>query len=217
MKAERPDFGRRAAGAINARDAQALERAYDDWAETYDADHEHFGGALMERFVDLCRRNVPRGAGPILDAGAGTGRLARALRRHGYDDLTGIDLSAGMLEKAKAKGVYKALHRMRLGGPLSFPDDAFAAVVSLGAMSPGHVGADAFDELIRITRPGGRLVLSMRAGEEQRTGFASRRRRLESEGRWRLVEETPVFDSHPELDPPLRYSIHVYRIPAGQP
>ncbi len=216
MNVDRRDFGHRAANAVNARDARALERAYDDWADTYDTDHEHFGGALMERFVELCGRNVPRDTGPILDAGAGTGRLAETLRQHGYDDFVGIDLSAGMLEKAGAKGIYRAVHRMRLGGPLSFPDDTFAAVVSLGAMSPGHAGADAFDELIRITRPGGWLVLSMRAGEEKRTGFASGRRSLESNGRWILVDETPEFDSHPELDPPLRYSIHVYRIPTGR-
>ena len=158
MKPDHRDFSRRAANAINARNAGALERAYDDWADAYDADHEHFGGALMERFIELCGRNVPRDTGPILDAGAGAGRLAEALPQHGYDDFVGIDLSAGMLEKAGAGGSCKALHRMRLGGPLPFPDDTFAAVVSLGAMSPGHAGADAFDELIRITRPGGTLT-----------------------------------------------------------
>ena len=202
----------RASRVFNAPNRRELELAYDRWAENYDDDHANFGWPLLVHFVALFCRHVPLDASPILDAGAGTGRVAQYLVPHGYRGLVGIDLSGQMLEVARRKAVYDELHRMTLGQALDFADHHFAAVASCGAMSPGHAGADAFDELIRVTRPDGLLVLSMRSGAEAVTGFARRCRELEDEGRWRLVDEIPHFVSHPELDPPLTYGIHVFRV-----
>ncbi len=79
------------------------------------------------------------------------------------------------------------------------------------AIAPNLEGAEAFDELIRVTRPGGLLVLSMRVGFEAETGFDRRRDELEARGRWLYVDGIDDFVSHPELDPSMRYAIHVYR------
>lgn len=197
----------------DSTDAGELERDYDDWSGTYDVDHLNFGNKLLVHFTGVFCRHVPVDASPILDAGAGTGRLAETLTLHGYRGFTGIDLSANMLAVASAKGVYDRVHRMRLGDRLDFEDNRFAVVASLAAMSPGHAGADAFEELIRITKPGGLLVLSLRAGCESITGFDARRVALEKAGQWRLEDQITDFESHPEYDPPLRYGVHVYRIP----
>ena len=184
---------------------------YDEWAPDYDSDHANFGMLLLVHFVGMFCRHVDRGAGPILDAAAGTGRLAETLMLHGYDDFVGLDASAGMLRVAEAKGLYRSLHHLSLGDPLRFESNSFGAVASLAAMAPGLAGADSFDELIRVARPNAPIVLSLRAGHEATTGFDQRRAALEAEGRWRLVDETPAFVSHPELDPPLHYGVHVYR------
>lgn len=94
---------------------------------------------------------------------------------------------------------------MSLGDLLGFASNTFPVVASTAAFSPNHAQADAFDELIRITRPGGNLILSLCAGHEKETGYNKRRQELEIQGKWRLIDETGEFISHPELDPPMKY------------
>ena len=211
MNDSKKDWQARANRVMAAQDEAEMVDGYDAWASKYDDDHVNFGLLLMAHFVGFFCRHVAPGTTPILDAGAGTGRLGEFLYMHGYDDFVGIDLSPGMLEVAAAKPGYKETRVQRLGDELDFEDDSFAAVVSLGAFAPNLAQAEAFDELIRVTRPGGMLVLSLRAGLEEATGFNRRRHEIEAEGRWQLVDGVEDFVSHPELDSSILYSVVVYR------
>ena len=201
----------RASRVIEARDEAEVRAGYNAWAPQYDADHVNFGLLLLTHFVGLFCRHVPTDSAPILDAGAGTGRLGETLSLLGYDNFVGIDLSPGMLEVAAGKPGYRETRVQRLGDPLDFDNDTFPVVASLGTFAPNLAGADAFDELIRVTSTGGILVLSMRAGHEPVTGFNRRRHEIEAEGKWEYIEGIDEFVSHPELDPSMRYAIHVYR------
>ena len=196
---------------MGARNEEEVRDGYDAWASQYDDDHVNFGLLLLTHFTGLFCRHVPTDSAPILDAGAGTGRLGEVLSLHGYDNFVGIDLSPGMLEVAAQKPGYRETRVQRLGDTLDFPDGTFPVVASLGAFAPNLARAEAFDELIRVTSPGGILVLSMRAGCESETGFNHRRQEIEEQGRWQYVDGINEFVSHPELDPDIRYSIHVYR------
>ena len=211
MNDSEEDWQARARRVIDARDESEVREGYDAWAAQYDADHACFGLLLLAHFIGLFCRHVKPGSGPILDAGAGTGRLGETLCLHGYDDFVGIDLSPGMLEVAAGKPAYRETRVQRLGDRLDFDDDSFPVVASLGAFAPNLAGADAFDELIRVTRAGGILVLSMRVGFEADTGFDRRRDELEAEGCWQYVDGIDDFVSHPEIDASMRYAIHVYR------
>ncbi len=207
------DWKQRANRVIEARDDTEMRQGYDAWAQDYDSDHVNFGLLLLTHFVALFCRHVAPGTGPILDAGAGTGRLGETLSLHGYSNFVAIDLSPGMLAVAAAKPGYRETRVQRLGDTLDFETGSFPVVASLGAFAPNLAGADAFDELIRVTQAGGLLVLSLRAGHEEVTGFERRRNELEAGGRWQLVEAIEDFVSHPELDPAMRYSVFVYRKP----
>ena len=90
----------------------------------------------------------------VLDAGAGDGLSGEALRRVGFASLTGIDLSPGMIEIAASRGVYKQAKVADLSKTLPFSADEFDMVTIVGVMTylaPGQ----AFDEIIRVTKPGG--------------------------------------------------------------
>mgnify|MGYP001349337263 CR=1 FL=1 len=52
-----------------------------------------------------------------------------------------------------------------------FKNDFFGAVVSAGTFTHGHVGPDVFDELLRITKPGGLFVLSINSKVFIKDGF----------------------------------------------
>ncbi|MDG4855864.1 MULTISPECIES: class I SAM-dependent methyltransferase [unclassified Mesorhizobium] len=169
---------------------------YDSWAETYDADMSAAGYRHPTICLALLARHLPRGAEPVLDAGAGTGLLGEWLAITGYPRVEALDISQGMLDKAGAKGVYTALHRLALGGALPFADGAYAGIVSAGVFTSGHVGVEGLDELIRICRPGGFIVLTIKNTLWQ-AGFADRIAALEAEGVITRLEETPPYASMP--------------------
>lgn len=173
-----------------------VARHYDAWAETYDATMAANGYRHPSVCLALLARYLPRGAGPILDAGAGTGLIGEWLGLVGYPEAEALDLSAGMLAVARRKGVYRQLHRAALGGPLPFADGAYAAIVSAGVFTTGHVGAEALDELLRITRPGGVIVMTVKDSVWE-AGFAVRIAEMQAAGLLTLIEETPPYVSMP--------------------
>ena len=150
-------------GAVYAaRDRAQVAAAYDAWAETYEAEMRAAGYRHPSVGLALLARHLPRGVGPVLDAGAGTGLIGEWLAILGYPQVEALDLSAGMLEVAARKRVYARLTQAALGGPLPYDDGSFAAIVSTGVFTTGHVGAEALPELFRICRPGGVIVLTVK-------------------------------------------------------
>ena len=73
-----------------------------------------------------------------------------------------LDASEGMLEIARSKNVYRELHHAFLGQPLPFDTGRYAAAVSTGVFTAGHVGIEGLSELFRVVRPGGLVVLSVK-------------------------------------------------------
>ncbi|MCX7889974.1 MAG: class I SAM-dependent methyltransferase [Rhodobacteraceae bacterium] len=161
-------------GAVyGASDAEEIARSYDAWAETYEADMAKAGYRHPAICLALLARHLPRGAGPILDAGCGTGLLGDWLGPLGLGPVDGLDLSAGMLAVAARKGCYRQLHRLALGSALPFADGAYGGIVSAGVFTTGHVGAEALGELGRICRAGGALVVTVKS-PIWNDGFAAR-------------------------------------------
>ena len=184
-------------GAVYAASAPAqVAAAYDQWAETYEADMAASGYRHPTIALALLSRHLPRGAAPLLDAGVGTGLMGQWLPMVGYDLVDGLDLSAGMLTVAARKGVYRALHQLALGGPLPFADGSYAGIVSTGVFTTGHVGAEALPELIRICAKGGMIVLTVK-GTIWDAGFSAALDTLQTSGRIRLLEQTAPYVSMP--------------------
>jgi len=190
---------------------QELEERYDQWAEDYDKDlEEDFAWNAPHAAVKVFAELVPKSA-KILDAGAGTGLVGEALASLGYRDLVAMDLSQGMLKEARGKNVYTEFHQMVLGDTLDFDSDQFDSVISVGVFTLGHAPASAFDELIRVTRPGGYVVFSLRTDVYETGGFKDKQDSLEAKGKWRLVEAGERFQPLPKGEPEVYHQIWVYR------
>ena len=99
--------------------------------------------------------------GEILDAGCGTGLVGIELAALGAETIDGVDLSPGMLTRAKATGAYRRLAPADLSRPLPAPADSYDVVVCVGTLTHGHVGPHAFGEFVRLTRPGGTIVATV--------------------------------------------------------
>ncbi len=182
-------------GAVyRATKPEEIAELYDAWAETYDAGMIASGYRHPTICLALVARYLPKGAAPLLDAGAGTGQMGEWLALAGYPHVEALDISEGMLAVAARKGVYRAFHRIALGGTLPFADDSFSGVVSTGVFTTGHVGAEGLDELVRVCAPGGVLVLTVKMTVWD-GGFSARVDALAD--RVSVVEQTAPYVSMP--------------------
>lgn len=132
-----------------------IEPGYAGWAETYD-DPGNDTIALEEPIVRALLDELP--PGPVLDAACGTGRHAAYLVAAGRD-VIGVDSSQAMLARARAKLPGVDLRRGDLT-KLPLGDGAVAAAVCGLALSHFPQLGPAVDELARVVRPGGRLIVS---------------------------------------------------------
>ncbi len=196
----------------SSRNEQELEERYDQWAEEYDADLESdFGWLSPQRTADTLAKYVARDAA-ILDAGAGTGLVGQCLHDLGYRNLTAMDLSLGMLEVARQKNIYQGLDQMTMGETLGYATDRFDASVVVGVFTQGHAPASSLDELVRVTKPGGHIVFSLRTDTHRESGFKEKQEALAAAGRWQLVEVTDTFQPLPKGEPEVLHQIWVYQV-----
>ena len=197
-----------------AKDRDELRSIYDDWAGSYEADLSSWGYIGPALAVGLIARHLEPDQGPFLDAACGPGHLGSMLHLLGYRGLVAIDLSPGMLVQARARGVYSECLEMALGEPLDFPDDRFAMTAALGVFTAGHAGPEAFDELLRVTRPGGLLLFSLSDAVYEAGGFKARLEALSEAGRVALLDASDwalVITDYPGESPP-RHRLFAYRL-----
>jgi SAM-dependent methyltransferase len=121
----------------------------------------------------------------ILDLGTGTGAGARAMAKRWPDaEILGIDASKGMLAEARAHAS-SSRERYELGdaSKLDVGDAAFDLVAMVN-MIPFY------DELARVTAPGGRLVAAFSRGADTPiyVPFERFRRELERRGFTQIAE-----------------------------
>ena len=85
----------------------------------------------------------------ILDLGCGDGLTGKALYRRGFTDLTGVDFSEPMMEKARARHVYKEVRKVDLLKELPFQDNEFDILVSTGVTT--YLGKHLLAENLMLT------------------------------------------------------------------
>jgi SAM-dependent methyltransferase len=133
-----------------------FERLAPSWEHRRDAETLTTLNAALDRLGETPRR--------ILDVGTGTGIAARGLaRRYPDAEVVGVDLSPGMIDVARRLAPEELEPRLRFevadASRLPFGAEEFGLVVLLN-MIPF------FDELARVSTPGGALVFAFSAGPD---------------------------------------------------
>lgn len=127
---------------------------YDEFSGWYEKQrHRGYHQVIDDLEIDLARPFC--NGREILEAGCGTGLILKELARVAKR-ATGIDLSPGMAKKAKERGLDVALGSIT---DLPFPDERFDVVLSFKVLAHLQAIDRALSELVRVTRPGGHLLL----------------------------------------------------------
>ena len=127
---------------------------YDTFSATYDEGRDAgYHAYLDEAEVALVAPQV-RGRS-VLEVGCGTGLILERLS-HLAERAVGVDLSPGMLEHARARGL--EVHEAS-ATKLPFPDASFDVACSFKVLAHVREIEAAMMEMARVVKPGGRVVV----------------------------------------------------------
>ena len=172
-------------------------KLYKKWAKTYDQDFALNSNYLSPKKISIFFNKYAKNSDtPILDVGAGTGLVGEFLYRTGSKKIIGIDISSEMLEQAKLKGCYSSLMEVDVTKKIPLKNNSIGAIVSAGTFTHGHVGPDAFDELLRITKPGGLFVLSINSKVFINGGFREKFLKIKNSISVPIFNEFNAHDKH---------------------
>ncbi len=202
----------RVSWVTNAPDQKELRRRYDLWASQYDADVGKVEDYLAPMAMAEAAKTFLSKTDRILDAGAGTGLSGEALKAAGFDNLVAVDYSAGMLEIAAKKGIYRETLQADLGARTPFADDCFDAVVTVGTTS--QMPAESLREFVRMVRPGGRILFTVWVKAYIERGYAAIQQSFETEGRLALIHKGEAFQPLPTSEPDIWYEVWVFEVRA---
>ena len=144
--------------SIGRIEESAVLDAYRRWAPVYDFTFGVVASQSRRHAVQV----LNQGRGRVLEVGVGTGLSLPDYKRH--LEVTGIDLSPEMLEKARERVNQErldhvaGLHEMD-AGDLKFADASFDTVVAMFVMTVVPEPEKVMRELARVVRPGGEVLL----------------------------------------------------------
>jgi len=157
---------------VDNTDPENRIKFYDDWCDKYDEDLVIIGNytghiKCVEAFLKLeLNRNIS-----ILDLACGTGLLGAEVGSHGYELVDGLDASLGMLGQARKAGIYRDYIVAMVDGLGSIPinDETYDVVMCSNGFAPGQIYPSAIPEILRVMRPGGYLLWTMRDGYQTKS------------------------------------------------
>ncbi|KAJ7371940.1 Methyltransferase domain [Desmophyllum pertusum] len=168
---------------------------YDEWAENYDKVTGEAGYVayktctpIFDQVLRETFNNDPTKL-RILDAGAGTGIVAKVLLDLGYTNMDALDISQKMLDEA----------------------EKYDALICVGTLTVGHVKPVALDEIVRVVKPGGIIGFTLRKDvynetiqhdiykETTKFGYREKMDELETTKKWKLLR-CDLIDYHTTMD-----------------
>jgi len=156
-------------GAVPERASDAyVERTFDAFAATFDANLSALGYRAPQLVAELLRELLPPPARQfdIHDLGCGTG-LCGPMVRDWARDLSGCDLSQGMLDKAERRHVYDDLHHAELVAHMKAHPARWDALICADTLCYfGELG-EALQSAAQALRPNGHLVFTVEAWQTQ--------------------------------------------------
>ena len=164
-----------------------IMKHYDKWGDKYDKDMVEWNYTGPQETVNIFKKHTLSKDIKIFDAGCGTGRVGIELKKFGYTNIDGADLSKKLLDLVP-KGFYNKLEQIDLNKPLNKKSNIYDAVLCVGTFTFGHVKPPALDELIKIIKNKGLICFTVNEGIYEEYGFDKKIKELSDKKTWDIKE-----------------------------
>ena len=176
-------------------------KLYKVWASSYDDDfakkNDYRSPVLISNYYD---KYSNKNDVPVLDVGAGTGLIAEVMNKKNTIDIDAIDISPEMLESAKSKNCYNQLIEADLTKNLDIDNNYYGAIVSAGTFTHGHIGPNALDELLRVTKPSGLFVITIHSKVYVNQNFEQKFQDINEQITDLTFHEEKAYGNNPDKD-----------------
>lgn len=171
-----------------SKNKKKLLDIYQKWAALYDKDNDdELGTVSQPNSVQTFQRYVKDKSKYIIDVGCGTGLVGLQLKKLGYKNFDGVDISQEMIDIAIDRG-YASLFLGNLNETLPIKSNQYEAAICVGVFTHGHVGPSRLEELTRIVKPGGILCFTVNEDVYESYGFDEAIKSQELAGVWKVLE-----------------------------
>ena len=162
---------------------------YDEWGDKdkYNKDMVDWDYTGPQETVNIFKKYSKKKDILIFDAGCGTGLVGKELKKFGYNNFHGADLSQTLLDSIP-KDLYKKLFKVDLNQSIEAEDNYYDAVMCVGTFTYAHVKPNALDEFIRITKNKGLICFTINEGIYQEYGFDKKIIELEKKNELKKIE-----------------------------
>ena len=162
---------------------------YDEWGikNKYDQDMVDWNYTGPKETVNIFQKYAKNKNIRIYDAGCGTGLVGVELKKTGYIDFDGADLSQKLLDLVP-KNLYQNLSKIDLNKKIEIKNNTYDAVMCVGTFTFGHVKPNALDEFIRITKNNGLICFTINEGIYEQYGFDKKIKELSNKKVWKIKE-----------------------------
>ena len=160
-----------------------IMKYYDKWGDKYDKDMVEWNYTGPQETVNIFKKHTLSKDIKIFDAGCGTGLVGIELKKFGYTNIDGADLSKKLLDLIP-KGFYNKLEQIDLNKPLNKKSNIYDAVLCVGTFTFGHVKPPALDELIRVVKNKGLICFTVNEGIYEEYGFDKKIKELSDKNAW---------------------------------
>ena len=168
---------------------EEIMKYYDEWGTNnkYERDMIEWDYTGPKETVDTFKKYANNKEIKIYDAGCGTGLVGVELKKNGYTNFDGVDLSEKLLDLVP-NGLYKNLSKADLNKPLNISDNKYDAILCVGTFTFGHVKPQALDEFIRIIKNKGLICFTINEGIYEEYGFDKKINELTEKNLWKKKE-----------------------------
>ena len=162
---------------------------YDEWGDQdkYNKDMIDWDYTGPKETVNAFKKYFQNKDALIFDAGCGTGLVGKELKKFGYKNFYGADLSQTLLNTIP-KDLYQKLFRIDLNKSIEIEDNFFEAVMCVGTFTYAHVKPNALDEFVRITKNKGLICFTINEGIYKDYGFDIKIEELKNKNKWKEIE-----------------------------
>ena len=164
-------------------------RYYDEWGDKdkYNKDMVDWNYSGPKETAETFNAHEKNKDILIFDAGCGTGLVGIELKKYGFKNFHGADLSQTLLDSVP-NNLYQKLTKVDLNKTIDAKDNSYDAVMCVGTFTFGHVKPNALDEFVRITKSGGLICFTINEGIHEEYGFDKKIISLNQNNKWTEIE-----------------------------